>query len=72
MLLCNKDKADKVIDGTVDKLTLAQIKKRLNNLLDQIIDFKITNILNLLLFDLIIFYHSYVRYKICIHVHYKN
>ena len=66
MLLYNKDKADKDIDGTVDKLTLAQIKKRLNNLLDQIIDFKITNILNLLLFDLIIFYHSYV------HVHYKN
>ena len=41
MLLCTKDRADKVIDGTADKLTLAQIKK---NLLDQIIVFKITNI----------------------------
>ena len=46
MLLCTKDKADKVIDGTANKLTLEQIKKRLNSLLDQIIVFKITNILN--------------------------
>ena len=36
-MLCIKDRVDKVIDGTADKLTLEQIKKKLNNLRDDII-----------------------------------
>ena len=40
-MLCTKDRADKVIDGTRDKLTLEQTKKILNNLSDEIIDFNI-------------------------------
>ena len=41
-MLCTKDRADKVINGTADKLILEQIKK--NNLLNEIINFNITNI----------------------------
>ena len=40
-MLCTKDRADKVIDGIRDKLTLEQIKMTLNNLPDEIIDFNI-------------------------------
>ena len=43
-MLCNKDRADKIIDGTADKLTLTQIKKKLYNISNEIIDFNITNI----------------------------
>ena len=43
-MLCTKDRADKIINGTANKLTLVQMKKKMDNLPDEIIDFDISNI----------------------------
>ena len=43
-MLCTKDRADKFINRTANKLTLVQMKKKMDNLPDEIIDFDISNI----------------------------